>query len=105
MSWTRRSEKRFTGWLRNAATAALPVLRLGVWQRAHPVSVNSFRPLAMDSTPPGVLGEGAGAARKRAKKANFSIALTASTGVLPSVLVTVLGTVANWQVGVSSRSV
>src|SRR5229473_4001234 len=101
MSWTKRSDKRFTGWLRNAATAALPVLSVGVWQSAHPVSVNSFRPLAIESAPPGVSGEGAGAARKRAKKANFSIALITSRAVLPSVLVTSLGTAANWQVGVS----
>ena len=36
----------------------------------------------MDSAPPGLSGEGVGAARKRAKKANFSIALIASRGVL-----------------------
>ena len=59
----------------------------------------------MESAPPGVSGEGVGGARKRWKKANFSIALIASRGVAPSVLVTSLGTVANWQVGVSSRSV
>src|SRR5437867_10775434 len=105
MSWTRRSEKRFTLWLRNAATAALPVLRVGVWQSAHPTSVKSFRPLAIESAPPGVSREGAGGARKRAKKANFSIALIPSTSVLASVLVTSLGTSENWQLGVSSRSV
>ena len=38
------------------------------------------------------------------KKANFSVSLTKSSPV-PSVLATLFGTVTNWQLGVSSRSV
>ena len=30
MSWSSRSEKRFTGWLRSAATVELPVCNVGV---------------------------------------------------------------------------
>ena len=37
--------------------------------------------------------------------ANFSMALIASSGVAPSVLVTSLGVGANWHATVSSRSV
>src|SRR5438034_7916951 len=69
------------------------------------MAAKSLRPLAIDSTPPGASSEGAGGARKRAKKANFSIALIPSTSVLASVWVTSLGTSENWQLGVSSRSV
>src|SRR5437899_5582140 len=65
----------------------------------------SFRPRAIDSTPPGASSEGAGGARKRAKKANFSIALIPSTSVLATLLVVSLGASENWQLGVSSRSV
>src|SRR5216684_7313826 len=59
----------------------------------------------METAPPGVSGEGVGAARKRWKKANFSIALSAGSGVVASTLVTLLGTRVNWHVAVSSRSV
>src|SRR2546428_9153903 len=61
-------------------------------------------PLAMEAAPPGVSGEGFGAARKRWKKANLSIALIACSGVAASTLVTLLGTGVNWHDAVSSRS-
>src|SRR5712664_2706764 len=105
MAWSRMSEKRLTGWFLSAATVVLPVLSVGVWQSAHPVLLNKLLPFAMDGAPPGVSGEGVGAARKRMKNANFSISLIASRGFMASVWVKSLGVVANWQVGVSSRSV
>src|SRR6266702_2188722 len=67
--------------------------------------LNRLLPFAIDVAPPGVSGEGVGAARKRMKNANFSISLIASRGFKASVWVKSLGVVANWQVGVSSRSV
>ncbi len=39
------------------------------------------------------------------KNANFSMALSPSGRVVPSVAVTLLGVVTSWQVGASSRSV
>lgn len=62
--------------------AELPVVKLGVWQNAHPTLMNTSRPLLMDAAPPGVSGDGCGGARKRMKNANFSIELIASTVVV-----------------------
>src|SRR5216684_7122443 len=59
----------------------------------------------MEVAPPGVSGEGVGAARKRWKKANFSIALSACSGVVASTLVRLLGPRVNWHDAVSLRSV
>src|SRR6266404_1193084 len=59
----------------------------------------------MEAAPPGVSGEGVGAARKRWKKANLSIALIASSGCAASTVVTLLGTCVNWHDAVSLRSV
>src|SRR5436309_2405375 len=87
-----RSENRWPSWLRRAATAVLPVLSTGVWQRAHPMFVNTRRPLAIDTDPPGVSDDGVGGARKRMKKANFSRALLVSRPVAAVVFVTSLGT-------------
>ena len=52
-----------------------------------------------------MLADGTGGARKRMKKLNFSRALSVSAPAPPFPAVTLLGTVANWQLGVSSRSV
>jgi len=62
-------------------------------------------PFAMDVAPPGVSGEGVGGARKRMKNENFSMSLIASRAAGAVVSVMLFGTVANWQLGVSSRSV
>src|SRR5262245_11037969 len=105
MSCTSKSENRFTGLLRSASTVEFPVVKLGVWHNAQPTWLNTALPLLIDVAPPGEVVEGVGAARKRMKNANFSIALIASSGAAPSVLVTSFGTVANWQDAVSSRSV
>src|SRR5712692_1932554 len=105
MSCTRRSEKRFTCTLRNAATAEFPVVNLGVWQSAHPTAVNTVLPFAIEDAPPGVSADGVGGARNRMNIANLSISLRTASGVVPSVSVTLLGAVANWQLEVSSRSV
>jgi hypothetical protein len=56
----------------------LPVVKLAVWQKAHPTALNTFLPLAIDGAPPGVSGDGAGGASRRLKNANFSMALSAS---------------------------
>jgi hypothetical protein len=77
--------------LRRAATAELPVVKLGVWQKAHPAELNTFLPLAIDGAPPGVSGDGAGGASRRMKNANFSMALKASIVVAASGCVTLLG--------------
>src|SRR5215472_10072713 len=58
----------------------------------------------MEVAPPGVALDGMGGARKRMKAANLSGPLMASTGVAASGFAVSLGTVANWQLYVSSRS-
>src|SRR5216683_1941431 len=98
------SEKRLTGWFLNASTVEDPVVRVGVWQSAHPVLTNKLRPLLIEVAPPGVSGDGVGGARNRWKKANFSIAPSPAGVVVTSVSVTSLGTVAYWQPGSCSRS-
>src|SRR6266852_4127912 len=105
MSWTSRSEYRFTGCMLSAATVDLLVVNEGVWHSAHPVLVNWLLPLAIELAPPGVSGEGIGGARKRMKIENCSMSLSTWNGVVASMLVTLFGTVANWQLRVSSRSV
>ena len=82
-----------------------PVRRVGVWQSAQPTSAKSCRPLAMEIEPPGVVVDGVGGARKRMKKANFSMALTVAVPPTAAVSVTSLGTRANWQFGSCSRSI
>src|SRR5712664_1479193 len=67
--------------------------------------LNKLLPFAMDAAPPGVSGEGVGAARNRMKNENFSMSLNALIGAVAVVSVTLFGTVANWHVEVSSRSV
>src|SRR5262249_20685517 len=104
MLWSRRSEKRLTGWLARAATVESPVVSVGVGQSAHPTLTNSERPLVMEVAPPGVSADGVGGARNRWKKANFSIALNPSGVVVTEVSVTLLGTVTNWHFGFCSRS-
>jgi hypothetical protein len=60
MWWTRRSEKRFTGWLESAALGfveeplaiILPVVNEGVWQWTQPIFMKMARPFTVD----GVLG-------------------------------------------------
>src|SRR2546422_1453764 len=59
----------------------------------------------MEYAPPGVVRDGVGGARKRIKKANFSIAFNPAGVPVASVLVTSFGVVANWHAGFSSRSV
>src|SRR6267142_300286 len=98
--WRARSEYRFTLWLPRATTVVSRVLSVGVWQRAQPTIVNSWRPWPIEvaeALPK--LATGVGGARKRWKLAKPSMGLTWRT-----LGVTVLGTVANWQFGVSSRS-
>src|SRR5438874_9947881 len=67
--------------------------------------LNKLLPFAMDAAPPGVSGEGVGGARKRMKKPNFSMSLIASRAAGAVVSVMLFGSVANRQLGVSSRSV
>src|SRR5690349_7661063 len=59
----------------------------------------------MESVPPGVSGEGAGGAKKRWKIAKREIAVIASAGAGASVLNESFGTVADWQLASSLRSV
>jgi hypothetical protein len=77
--------------LRKAATAELPVVKLGVWQKAHPTELNTFLPLAIDGAPPGVSGDAPAAPAGRMKNANFSMALSASVVAAASVCVMLLG--------------
>src|SRR5580765_2893281 len=58
----------------------------------------------MEEAVPGPLVDGAGDARNRMKLANFSGPPSPSAKVAAVGFVTSLGTVANWQLGVSSRS-
>src|SRR5207245_8451492 len=102
--WTRRSEKRWTGLVRRARTALLPVYSVGVWQYAQPVLWKRARPAVMEAAPPGRVRDGLGGARNRMKKVNFSMALIVSAGVAPSGSVVSFGVRANWQFDVSSRS-
>src|SRR5947208_13922987 len=103
--WTRRSEDSFTSWLARAATVEFPVWSVGVWQTAQPTLWKSWNPWAIELAPPGTVADGVGGARKRMKKANFSMPLMVSTPVGALVAVTSFGTVVNWQLAVSSRSV
>src|SRR5882672_2362560 len=91
--------------MESAAVVDLLVVNEGVWHSAQPTLVNNCLPSAIESAPPGVSDEGTGGARKRMKFANRSMAPSTSIGVVASKLVTSLGTVANWQLAVSSRSV
>src|SRR5436190_5335320 len=93
--WTSRSENRLTFWLARAATVALPVWSVGVWQSAQPTLWKSWNPWAIELAPPGTVADGVGGARKRMKKANFSMPLMVSTPVARLVAVTLFGTVAN----------
>src|SRR3982074_74177 len=86
-------------------TLECSVWSVGVWHSAQPTLTNRLPPLAIDVVPPGVSEEGVGAARKRWKKANLSIALLASSGVVASALVMLLGTPVNWHDAASLRSV
>src|SRR5213593_1190107 len=104
MPWRARSEYRLTGFLRRAATVALPVKSVGVWHRAHPTFWNSVLPLATDTGVPGPVVDGVGGARNLTKAANFSGPLSVSAALVPPALVVSFGTVANWQLGFSSRS-
>jgi hypothetical protein len=85
-----RSEYRDAVRRRRAATVALPVVSVGVWQCTHPTFANCWRPRAIDNEPPGVSGDAVGGARKRWKLAKFSMAPISRT-----LAVTSLGTVAN----------
>src|SRR6202521_1723541 len=77
MWWTRRSEKRFTGWLDSGQLGlfdeplaiALPVVNEGVWQIAQPTIAKTARPFTVD----GVSGAGVGGASIRMKSANASM--------------------------------
>src|SRR6185436_6763262 len=83
-----RSENRLASLLLSAATVVVPVRSVGVWQRAHPTELNSWRPREIDVELPGEVVDGVGGARKRMKNANFSTALTVSVGNGPSTFVT-----------------
>src|SRR5437762_11758416 len=65
---------------------------------------NTFRPRPIESAPPGEVVDGVGGARKRWKKANFSTPFSPAGVVVTVVSVKSLGTVANWQAGLVSRS-
>src|SRR6202521_371084 len=114
MWWTRRSEKRFTGWLDSGPLGlfdeplaiALPVVNEGVWQIAQPTIAKTARPFTVD----GVSGAGGGGARIRRKSANaykseitavFWLGVVVEVGVKLSVS---SGVALKTQPGVSSRS-
>src|SRR5215475_14577564 len=102
MAWSARSENRFAVWLDRAPTVLLAEVRSdGVWQRWQPTSLNRWRPRSMENldTLPNPLDAGAGGARNRWKLAKLSIELSVEV-----FSVTLLGTVAAWQSGFSSRS-
>src|SRR2546425_10344204 len=82
----------------------LPVVKVVVWQWAHPMVPNRVRPDLIAIAPPGVVGDGVGGARKRMKSLNFSMALVASIGFTASRLAASFATGATWQAAVSSRS-
>src|SRR5262249_3461419 len=104
MACSRRSEKRLASLPRSAATVDAPVFSVGVWQRAQPIVTNWLRPRPIDAAPPGGSVDGVGGARNRWKNANFSIALSPPGVLVAWVSVTSLGVVANWQLGLRSRS-
>ncbi len=91
-------------WLRRAATNESPVWSAGVWHKAQPMLANSWLPWLIEVDPPGLVVDGVGGARKRMKKENFSMALMVAVPPPAVVSVTSFGTFANWQLGVSSRS-
>src|SRR5262245_59708390 len=80
------------------------VVNDGVWHCEQPILLNVARPFLIDVAPPGMVSDGVGGARNRMKNANLVGPLMASAGSVASVSVVSFGTVANWQVGSSSRS-
>src|SRR5262245_31754742 len=94
MAWIARSENRFAALSDRAAMVVLPgVLRVGVWQSAHPTSLKRVLPLLTEKLlAPLKLDTGVGGASKRWKLAKLSMALIVCTFSTAS-----LGTVANWQ--------
>src|SRR5262249_42918918 len=78
MSCSSRSEKRLTALFERAALALLPVIRVGVWQRAQPTVANN-------KFPPALAGwTGAGGARNciKAEKDSTSLCAEIPSGAL-----------------------
>ena len=66
--------------MRKAAIGELPVVKVGVWHRAHPTDWNEMLPFVIDVCPPGIVVDGVGGARNRMKSLNFSIPLVTPIG-------------------------